>query len=223
MNRPWLCALALCAGWLPCALAQADCDFDDFPVLDEMVVASIAEQLQWNNQPMNVKAFSFDGPESSITAFYAGKWQDAVDFSKFGDWQQILHISEECLMMVQVQAHNGQSSGRLMLVNPPAAELASRVLGSGVPMPPDAVVVSDMQTQDGASQGQLVMLASSESLEDNLRWYQSEMLRAGWQTNHLAQQQNDATLICSKGREQLSVVFLRHEGFTQMLLNRVER
>ncbi|OEC35699.1 hypothetical protein SAMN05216600_104207 [Pseudomonas cuatrocienegasensis] len=210
-------------GLLPSNLAHAACDFDDFPVLDEMVVASIAEQLQWNNQPMNVKAFSLDGPLSTVLAFYSEQWQGAVDVTRFGEWQQVLHISEACLMLVQVQAHQGKSTGRLMLVNPPAEALATRALGSGVPMPPDAVVVSDMQTDDAGREGQLVMLASTESLEDNLRWYQSEMLRGGWQANHVAQQQNDATLIYSKGRKQFAVVLLRHEGFTQILLNRMEQ
>ncbi|MFI8740951.1 hypothetical protein [Stutzerimonas zhaodongensis] len=222
MNSPWRCVLIFCLGLLPGKAVHAACDFDDFPVLDEMVVASIADQLQWNNQPMNVKAFSLDGPLSAVTSFYTNKWQGAVDVTRFGEWQQVLHISEACLMLVQVQAHQDKSIGRLMLVNPPVEALAGRVLGSGVPMPPDAVVVSDMQSDDGGREGQQVMLASTESLEDNLRWYQSEMLRGGWHANHQTQQQNDATLIYSKGRKQFSVVLLRHQGFTQILLNRME-
>ncbi len=224
MNK---CCVLTCLLFTGLALAErsalADCDYDDFPLMGDMQVVSVAENMQWNNQPMSVKAFRADASVEALKAYYEERWKDEVDFSEFGPWQQILHINDECLMMIQVQAQGGQSTGRLMLVNPPDEDALQRPLGSGVPIPPEAAVVSDMQNQDRFRDGQMVMLASSDTLEGSVDWYEGELPRNGWQLTRRVMQQNDATLIYSKGREQLSVVFLRHGEFTQILLNRMDR
>lgn len=205
-------------------VAQADCDFDDFPTQDGMQLASVAEAMQWNNLPMSVKGFRTEAPVEVLRGFYAERWEGAVDFTEFGAWQQILHINDDCMMMVQLRSAEGQTQGRLMLVNPPDEEGSSRPLGGGVPMPPDAVVVTDMQNQDSYRDGQLVMLLYPDVLDAATRWYETEMVRSGWQLNRRQYSQNNATLIYGKGREQLSVVFLRTAGEqTQILLNRVDR
>lgn len=224
MNNPRLLLATLLSGALCAGPAHADCDFDDFPLMESMDLASVAESMQWNNLPMSIKGFRVSASVEAVKAFYGERWQDEVDFTEFGAWQQILHINDECMMMVQLQAQNGQSTGRLMLVNPPDEDLASRVLGAGVPVPPDAVVVTDMQNQDRYRAGQLVMLLSEDSLEGSMSWYQAEMQRTGWRQNRRQMAQNNATLIYSKGREQLSVVLLRVEGGqTQILINRMDR
>lgn len=223
MNNTRLCVLLFAAALACAGPLRADCDFDEFPLLEGMQVASIAENMQWNNVPMSVKGFQVEAPLEAVKGFYGERWEGEVDFSEFGPWQQIMHLTEDCMMMVQLQGQGTQSMGRLMLVNPPDEEMVSRPLGSGVPIPPDAAVVSDMQNQDRFRDGQMVMLASSSTLEDSVGWYESEMARNGWQLNRRLVRQNDATLIYSEGREQLSIVFLRHQEFTQILLNRMDR
>jgi hypothetical protein len=81
-----------------------------------------------------------------------------------------------------------------------------------------------MQSQDRFRDGQLVMLLYPDELTSASRWYEAEMVRSGWQLNRRHSSQNNATLIYSKGREQLSVVFLRtSDNQTQILLNRMDR
>ena len=203
--------------------AQADCDFDDFPLGPGMATSRVSDNMQWNNLPMNVHLFRSDASLEQVQLFYQNRWEGAVDASTFGPWQQITHINEDCMMMVQMQGDERHSFGRLLLVNPPEAEASQRPLGEGVPIPPEAVVVSDLQSQDRFRDGQLVMLASSENLETSRDWYLNELPRHGWQLNQNTQQANDATLLYSKGHEQLSVVFLRHAEYTQILLNRMDR
>lgn len=206
-------------------LARAECDFDDFPQMDGMRLATVAEAMQWNNMPMSVKGFSTDAGLQAVLAFYQERWAGAEDLTTFGAWQQVLHLNDDCMMMVQARTVGSQTSGRLMLVNPPEDEQVQRVLGSGVPVPPDAVVVTDMQSQDAQRDGQLVMLLHPDSMASAVSWYQAEMVRSGWQLSRRAFSQNNATLIYSKGLKQLSVVFLRTttENQTQILLNQVDR
>jgi hypothetical protein len=209
---------------VPFEAVRADCDFDDFPQMEGMRLAGLAEAMQWNNMPMSVKGFQVESPTEMVRSFYEQRWQDEVDVTRMDAWLQILHINDECLMMVQVQALGGGSAGRLMLVNPPDEDLVARPLGAGVPMPPEAVVVTDMQSQDRFRDGQLVMLLYPDELTSASRWYEAEMVRSGWQLNRRHSSQNNATLIYSKGREQLSVVFLRtSDNQTQILLNRMDR
>ncbi|WP_153020678.1 hypothetical protein [Pseudomonas sp. BMS12] len=189
-----------------------------------MQLATVAEAMQWNNTPMSVKGFRVDASLQAVLDFYADRWAGVVDFTEFGAWQQVMHINDDCMMMVQARIQQAQTTGRLMLVNPPDKELVARPLGAGVPMPPDAVVVTDMQSQDEHRDGQLVMLLYPQEMSGAVSWYQTEMVRAGWQLSRRAFAQNNATLIYSKGLEQLSVVFMRTEGEqTQILLNRMDR
>lgn len=222
MNKTFL-NLLLSLSVLP-LIARGDCDFDDFPQMDGMQLATVAEAMQWNNTPMSVKGFRVEAGLQAVLDFYADRWAGAVDFTEFGAWQQVMHINDDCMMMVQARTQQAQTTGRLMLVNPPDEELVARPLGAGVPMPPDAVVVTDMQSQDEHRDGQLVMLLYPQEMSGAVSWYQAEMVRAGWQLSRRAFAQNNATLIYSKGLEQLSVVFMRTEGEqTQILLNRVDR
>ncbi|WJN61009.1 hypothetical protein [Pseudomonas sp. SO81] len=205
-------------------VARGECDFDDFPTMDDMQLTTVAEAMQWNNMPMSVKGFRTDAALQTVLAFYQERWAGAEDITTFGAWQQVLHLNEDCMMMVQARTVGSQTTGRLMLVNPPADEQVRRVLGAGVPVPPDAVVVTDMQSQDAHRDGQLVMLLHPDSIAGAVSWYQTEMVRSGWQLSRRAFSQNNATLIYSKGLEQLSVVFLRTaaDDQTQILLNRVD-
>lgn len=206
-------------------LARAECDFDDFPQMDGMQVATVAEAMQWNNMPMSVKGFRVDAGLQTVLAFYNERWAGAADITEFGAWQQVLHLNDECMMMIQARTVGAETTGRMMLVNPPAEELVQRKLGSGVPVPPDAVVVTDMQSQDAHRDGQLVMLLYPDNMASAVSWYQAEMVRSGWQLSRRAFGQNNASLIYSKGLEQLSVVFLRttDDQQTQILLNQVDR
>lgn len=221
MNRP-LASLVFALATLP-LVAQGDCDFDDFPQMDGMQIATVAEAMQWNNMPMSVKGFRTDASLQAVLDFYGDRWAGAVDFTEFGAWQQIMYLDDDCMMMVQARTQQAQTTGRMMLVNPPDEELVARPLGAGVPVPPDAVVVTDMQNQDAHRDGQLVMLLYTGEMSGAVSWYQAEMVRSGWQLNRRQFSQNSSTLLYSKGLEQLSVVFLRTAGEqTQILLNKVD-
>lgn len=50
---------------------------------------------------------------------YAEAWADEVDFSAFNGWEQILHINQQCMMMIQVKRQNDRYSyGQLVITTP---------------------------------------------------------------------------------------------------------
>ena len=114
---------------LACANAQADCDYDDFPRMDGMLVSSLGGNVQWNHSPMAGRSFRVPATVEQVKTFYTGKWQE-VDFTEFNGWEQILHINKHCMMMLQVRAQNDRFSyGRMLLTTFVLAIVASLLAG----------------------------------------------------------------------------------------------
>lgn len=192
--------------------------------MDAMLVGMVADGMRWNNNAMNVRSFRVPATTQQVKDFYAKQWKDAVDFTTFGPWQQILHINKHCMMMVQVQAQNERFSfGRFLLTNPPAAGASDQPLGAGVPMPAGAQVVSDMPSDDPLRPGRLTLLLVADDIHRTRAWYESEMLHRGWQLEHRSTLAGSVVLNYAKGRELLSIGMLRHETNTQVLLTRMDQ
>lgn len=204
--------------------AHGNCDYDDFPRMDNMLVGMIADGMQWNNNAINARSFRVPATPQQVKDFYGKKWKDAVDYTTFGPWDQILHINNKCMMMVQVQAQNERYSyGKLMLTNPPAPGASDRPLGQGVPMPAEAQVVSDMLSDDPLRKGRLTMLLVADDIQRTRAWYESEMLNLGWQLEHRSTLAGSIVLHYAKGRELMTIGLLRHENNTQVLLTRMDQ
>lgn len=218
-TRPTLLLLALLA-----FDAHADCDYDDFPRMPGMLVSNIGSNVQWNNTPMAGRNFRVPADVEAVKAYYAKAWKDVVDYTEFNGWDQILHINQDCMMLVQVRAQNPRYSyGQMVLTNPPLAGAGSEALGSGMPVPPGAQVISDMRSDDDIRQGRLVVLLNEESMHSTAVWYETELKYQGWTLDHRSQQANGMVLNYSRGRELMTVGLLRHQDKTQILVNRMDR
>lgn len=203
--------------------AHGACDYDDFPRMDSMLLGMVADGMQWNNNAMNVRSFRVPATPEQVKSFYGKQWKDAVDYTTFGPWEQILHLNERCMMMVQVQAQNERYSyGKLLLTNPPAPNASDRALGEGVPMPADAQVVSDMRSDDPLRKGRLTLLLIADDIHRTRAWYESEMQQQGWQLEHRSTLAGSVVLNYAKGRELMTIGLLRHETNTQVLLTRMD-
>ena len=213
-----LCLLAMSP------FAMAGCDYDDFPKMDDMLLGSIGDDIEWNNMPMAGRSFHVPASLDKVMAFYDRAWKDEVDHTQFNGWEQILHINRRCMMMVQVKAQNaGFSYGRLLLTNPPVRSAINRPLGAGMPVPPDAQVISDMRSDDDIREGRMVLLLHEEDMHRTRSWYETELRRQGWSLEERSIQPHAVVLSYTKGRELMSVGLLRHNEETQVLLNRMDR
>lgn len=209
----------LAANW-----AQAECDYDDFPLMPDMLVASIGSNIQWNQTPMAGRSFRVPADLVAVKDFYAEAWADEVDFSAFNGWEQILHINQQCMMMIQVKRQNDRYSyGQLVITNPPASAVATPVLGDGMPVPPGAQVISDMRSDDDIRQGRLVLLLNEDDMNTTAQWYETELKQQGWSLEQRSQQANGVVLSYSRERELMTVGLLRHQDKTQVLVNRMDR
>jgi hypothetical protein len=201
--------------------AMANCDFDDFPVMDEMSVTSVMADANYNNRPMMVQSFiADDASYHDVVDYYHKVWDKRYDDTAFGMWHQITTITDDCMMTVQVAAQNNltPSNGRLIISNPTTADVSDN-LGEDVLSPPDSVVVSDLITDDGPKQGRITMLAAGGSTSDVASFYLNEMQRKGWSLDRKFNQDEAQVLVFRKGLDISNILVIKAGDMSQVLIN----
>ncbi len=200
----------------------ADCDFDDFPIMDEMQVQSVMDDANYNNRPMMVRSFLANASYLEVVAHYHKVWDERYDDTAFGIWHQVTTITNDCMMTVQIAAqHAPTSSGRLIISNPPKGSLQAK-LGEDVLAPADTVVVSDLRTNDGPKQGRTTMLTSAEDARSVAAFYMSEMQSNGWHLERDFMEGAAHALVFRDGLNISNIVILpTGDGKAQILINEV--
>lgn len=201
--------------------AYANCDFDDFPIMDEMAIQDVMGNANYNNRPMMVQNFiADDASYHDVVDYYHRVWDKRYDDTAFGMWHQITTMTNECMMTVQVAAQNDStpSVGRLVISNPPAANENDDV-GADVLAPPDSVIVSDLVTNDGPKKGRITMLSTAESTSDVASFYLNEMRHNGWSLDREFNEQESRVLVFRKGLDISNILIIPAGEMTQVLIN----
>lgn len=212
--------LPLVLGWVPW-VAFGQCDFSDFPVMDDMKIYSVLEDAVHNNRPMMVKGYTSPSSPDDVAAYYHRHWEGEYANSQYGMWFQIGHMEEECLMTVQI-AHNGDSSqGRLVISNVPQIAPDAE-LGEDLVMPVGSVVVQDLATRDGNKQGRVSVLACGESPSELAQFYLGEMDVRDWRLQQNFREDGTYVLVFRKGLDQTNILIMPAGEFTQVVINTEE-
>jgi len=201
--------------------AVADCDFDDFPVMDEMTLQSVMDDANYNNRPMMVQNFIADQASyHDVVDYYHRIWDKNYDDTAFGMWHQISTMTNECMMTVQVAAQNNStpSVGRLVISNPPTSKEGDSI-GADVLAPPDSVVVSDLATDDGPKKGRITMLSTAGSTSDVAGFYRNEMQHQGWVLDREFNEAESRVLVFRKGLNVSNILIIPAGEMTQVLIN----
>ncbi|UTF59440.1 hypothetical protein [Gilvimarinus sp. DA14] len=220
MNKKILCLGALCSSLLS-EVAFADCDFSDFPTMAEMKVSALMDNAQYNNRPLGVRSFSASVSADSVLGFYQRRWRDRSVQSTFGPWQQIGTMEDECFFTVQYGGAGENSFGRLLISRVPEADIES-ALGEGVVKPADALVVSDMLTDDGPKKGRVTIITSEQSVSELVSFYRTEMAMDNWSLEQNFSQQGGTVLVFRKGIDENNIVIMPAGDASQILINEVE-
>ncbi len=205
----------------PLVEARADCDFTDFPIMPEMKVSSLMDNAEYNSRPLGVRSFSAAVSSDSVVGFYRRRWRDRSSESTFGPWQQIGTLEDECFFTVQYGAAGGNTFGRLLISKVPEAD-TEQTLGVDVVKPSDALVVSDMKTDDGPKEGRVTIITSEQSVSELVSFYRSEMSRSNWSLEQSFNQAGGSVLVFRKGVSENNIVIMPAGGSSQILINEVE-
>ena len=210
--------------WLAVATStQADCDFDDFPVMPGMRTNAVMEDASYNNRPMSIRGFNVDAGIKQVVAHYHRVWRKQYDDTVFGPWYQVTTLNNDCMMTVQVASDDDSSSyGRLIISNPPKGNPRAS-LGADILAPSDAVVVTDLLTDDGPKRGRVSVLASADSVDEVTQFYLTEMQQRGWGLDRQFSHSGNRVLVFRKGLKENNVLLApTDDGMTQILINRVD-
>ena len=211
----------LSLGLMNMGAAVANCDFDDFPVMDAMTLQSVMDDGNYNNRPMMVQNFIADQASyHDVVDYYHKIWDERYDDTAFGMWHQISTMTDECMMTVQVAAQNNStpSVGRLVISNPPTSKEGDSV-GADVLAPTDSVVVSDLVTDDGPKKGRITMLSTAGSTSEVANFYRSEMQHKGWALDREFNEAESRVLIFRKGLNVSNILIIPAGDMTQVLIN----
>ena len=204
--------------WLT-STAHANCDFDDFPVMDEMTIQVLMDNANYNNRPMMIRNFVADMSYQSIVKHYHKIWDERYDDTAFGIWHQITTMTDDCMMTVQIAGSNSSPiAGRLIISNPPTAA-ANQVVGEDILMPTDSDVVSDLVTTDGPKKGRVTMIATGGSPSEVANFYFSEMQNDGWAIDRQFVEGESRMLAFRKGIDISNILIIPAGDFTQVLIN----
>lgn len=202
-------------------VANADCDFSDFPTMVEMRISSLMDNAQYNNRPMAVRSFSADVTAEAVAGFYRRSWKDRYAESTFDPWQQISTLDGDCFFTVQYGGVGDGAFGRLLISKVPKHNSAG-ALGVGVVKPGGALVVSDMQTSDGPKAGRVTVITSERSVSELVSFYRNEMSRSNWSLEQNFEQAGGSVLVYRKGINENNIVIMPAGDASQILINEVE-
>lgn len=204
------------------SLVSADCDFDDFPVMDNMRTQLIMADTVYNHRPMAVRSFSSDSTLQALLNFYHRRWKDNYSDSMFGTWTQVSTLDDECLMTVQAGEVEGVgTAGRLVMSDVPDADVDAP-LGEGVLAPSGSTIVSDMSSVDGPKHGRVTVITSDLSVAEAVQFYTSQMQSKGWWLQDRFSQQGRAVLVFRQGLNESNIAMVPAGEYTQILINEVQ-
>lgn len=205
-----------------CLPVIADCNFDDFPVMTDMRVQIVMDNVVYNDRPMMVRNFNIEQSADSVVKYYHQQWRGASVDSQMGAWQQISTLTKKCLMTVQYAEMPGAGTfGRLVISNVPQIKSGGEI-AADLRLPPDTFVVSDTKTDDGPKKGRVTLLTSEGSVDQVAHFYRGQMQTFGWSIENDFREQGHVVLVFRKRLDESNIVITPAGDATQILINNVE-
>jgi len=216
----------LLAGFVAASLLTAptfaNCDVEEFPVMDEMHISVLAPAMNFNGLNMSIREFTIDDDVESVREFYNQKWKGELVENLLGDTLQIAHHTDDCSMLVQIMMASEGSAGRLVINNP---ELNMAAQSVSVPLPEDATIAYDMRDNDGGKNAVTLLATSFLSRSEVETFYKQELKRKRWVYERSMSGRSGTASLYRKGRDEFNLVIMTTEDQrqTQILINRVEQ
>lgn len=201
---------------------SANCNFDDFPVIPDMRVQIVMDNVVYNDRPMMVRNFNIEQPAEQVVNFYRQSWRDASIDSQMGAWRQISTLTKKCLMTVQYAEMPGAGTfGRLVISNVPNLNPGGN-LASDLQLPSGTMVVSDTKMEDGPKKGRVTLLTSEGSVDQVAHFYRAQLRGDGWALENDFSEQGHVVLVFRKRLNESNIVITPTDDATQILINQVE-
>ena len=184
----------------------------------------IAQYLEQNTVPMQIRGFDTHTPVAEVESYYRRWFADKTGFgasdvgnmrllgARVGAYQVTVQLGAKppgTVGRVSLAAvHEGDEAGRM-----PEHERTARI-GSGFPRPAGSQVLSDTLSFDPGQRNRTVVLTNNVSIETNALYLREQLLRLGWS---LLQDRTvvaglRSALVFRRGVEEMVVTLAKRDG-----------
>lgn len=194
----------------------------------EAHVSWVADNLDQNGVPMQIRTFSSLKNVEELLNFYRGNWtkngkRNYVE-NKLGSASIIGTQEGNYYLTVQLQPSPTGSQGFLTVSKlPESIRKNSFTVDTQFPRLGGSDVVSDTVSRDQGKLAKTLILKNQQSLQINLFFYKNNMANFGWHLveNKINQKNKnkDQSLYFERGKEVCSVVITREKNFTYIVIN----
>ncbi len=180
--------------WLCCitSFAVADAPKRDFPFIPSPPQATtywIANYVEQNTTPMQIKGFDSTLKIADATKFYDTWFKDKQLYTRktVGDGE--LFGAKLGLYQVTVKLKTTQagSSGTLSssAIHEDVGSLKERLasIGKGFPAPTGSTCLSDVVSYDPGTKNRVIIFTNQQSVETNALYIREQMIKLGWTLN----------------------------------------
>jgi len=197
-----------------------------FPIPKYFKLHVIADDLNFNGASMSMTGFETNKKAEEIFEFYHEEWDGKIKTSHFGDWIIYSHLNKGLLFTVQFkQKGQLQISGILALSNLPGIQPKDFAhLGKGFPMQRDTKVANDIKADDGGRISRTLLLINDHSLQSNLKFYQTTLIKQGWtmQFKEETVTGSSTAMLLAKDNSTLNIMMTYSDGETKIQAVRMD-
>lgn len=146
----------------------------------------IAEYIERNTIPMQIKGFDTTLTLQNVNQFYASWFKDKQQYTRKILSDGELFGAKLGIYQVTVKTKNTQSgaSGTLSsaVIHEDVASLKDRVasIGKGFPAPTGSICTSDVVSYDPGTKNRVIVFTNQQSVETNALYIREQMLKLGW-------------------------------------------
>ena len=211
----WLSGISF-IGFSSSALA---CDFDDFPMPTDMETYPILDNVVHNNRVIIARGYTTDLTKDRLQKFYTRQWDNRVLMNKFGPWDQIFTLRDDCLFTVQMGNGTDEGTqGRLVITPAPTGAIGA--VGEGLMVPPDSQVVTDTVMDDGPKVGRFSTIVSGMHPAGVERFYKAALSTSGWRLQNDWSDRDRRVMVFKDGLTLMNIVVSASpDGGSNIVLN----
>ncbi len=239
LRRGAVSLLVLLAGAAGATPAATPVDaWPPFPTPAGASVSWVAENMRYNNVPMQIRMMQSSDSPARILAFYRERWKDAggkTAETRLSPWTILALASGPFQFTVETREVKGGSESVLTISRlPEMVEKARQSLrgqgpgfdkpGHGFPMMSGSRVHMDMESFDEGRQGRMIMHRNSFPVEDNALYLREQLLLHGWTRNkdNRSPDGRSRTLVFRRGSQELVLTLSRNGSQTEILSSQTD-
>ncbi len=209
-----------------------------FPTPSGASVSWVAENIRYNQVPMQIRMMHTGESPARVLAFYRERWKDAggkLGETQLSPWRILSRSSGAFLFTVETRAVPEGSESVLTISRLPemVAQAREALHGGRAPLPKTghdfpmmagSKVQMDMESFDEGKQGRMIMHRNSFPVEDNALYLREQLLLYGW-ARHKDNRSPDGrsrTMVFSRGHQELVVTLSRNGSQTEILSSQTD-